>query len=114
MRPISFLFPRAFVNKHRDLIMLDEPKDRKENNTLSNAKYSEDQANEGYSNLNLKSVFFITDSENKKEKLRKYIGNDKNFIIDIENKEDIYTNPEFVDKIIIKNDVYNHFFNRIK
>lgn len=42
--------------------MLDEPKDRKEDNTLTNAKYSEDQANEGYSNLNMKTVFFITDS----------------------------------------------------
>ncbi|WP_300672612.1 hypothetical protein [Soonwooa sp.] len=114
MQPISYLFPRAFVNKHRDLIMLDEPKDRADDNTLGNAKYSEDQANEGYNNLNMKTVFFITDNEKEKQKIRKDIGNDKNFIIDVEKKESIYTNPSFVNDIIMKNDVYNFDFNRIK
>lgn len=114
---ISYLFPRPFVSKHQDLLLLDKSKESEFERLINFAKISEDQVNkdDGYMYQSFgtvfKSIFFIG-INNRGEKNVKSISGDKNFIYD--NKGfNIYKNPDKTLKTIINADIYTLDFNKI-
>lgn len=118
---ISFLFPRAFVSKQKDLLLLDDMKGKGRERLIDNAKYSEDKNFEREENLysghyggkKLKSLFFMMSDKNKKEKVEKMIGTGQ-FSVQVIDKVDIYTQPQFVLDKILANEIYTLDINQIK
>lgn len=115
---VSFLFPKPFVSKHQDLLLLDKSKDDEGfDRLITFGKTSENDVNrdEGYMYHSMgkifKSIFFIG-IKSKDEKRVKSISDDSNFIF--ENKGfDIYKNPDKTLQKIKEADSYTLEFNRI-
>lgn len=118
---LSFVFPRAFVSKQKDLLLLDSSKGKDRKMLKENAKTSENKVinSEGsmYSGAStakeFKSIFFVVPNNKTKEQVEEMIGSN-NFYVEDAEKKNIYTNPEFVLEKILINDAYTLNFNRIK
>ncbi|BAP32785.1 uncharacterized protein CHSO_3748 [Chryseobacterium sp. StRB126] len=118
---LSFLFPRAFVNKHKDLLLIDDMRGKDRKSLIDNAKYSEDKNFEREENLyykrnegkRLKSLFFMMSDESKKKQTEKMIGTGQ-FSVQTIDKVDIYTQPQFVFDKILANEIYTMDINQIK
>lgn len=115
---LSFLFPRDFVSKHQDLLLMDDSKEEGRKTLFENAKISE---NKGISSdgpmfpagKGFKSIFFMVADKRAKERIESIIETN-NFLVEKVDKKDIYKNPEFVLDKILLNDFYTLDFNRIK
>ncbi|MDR6969570.1 hypothetical protein J2X31_003603 [Flavobacterium arsenatis] len=114
---VSPLFPRAFVSKHQDLLLLDKSKETGFDWLINFGKDVENDENKdrGYmyhsKGKMFKSIFFIGINSNG-EKRVKSISGDSNFIFESKGFN-IYKNPDKTLKSIIDADAYTLDFNRI-
>ncbi|WP_261512869.1 hypothetical protein [Chryseobacterium paludis] len=115
---LSFLFPRDFVSKHQDLLLMDDSKGQGRKTLFENAKISE---NKGISSdgpmfpagKGFKSIFFIVANKKAKEQTENIIETN-NFLVEEADKKNIYKDPGFVLDKILLNDFYTLDFNRIR
>lgn len=114
---ISPLFPRPFVSKQQDLLLLDKSKESEFEKIVNYAKISEDDVNknEGYMYRSMgtmfKSVFFIGISGNEEKRI-KSISGDSNFFFERKGFN-IYKYPEKTLIKVLEADTYTLEFNRI-
>lgn len=113
----SAAFPRPFVSKHKDLLMLDKYKETGFDGLITFAKDVEDDENKdpGYkfhaSGKQFKSVFFIGISDGEEKRVKSVSGN-SNFYFE-KKGFDIYKNPDKTFKTILDADAYTLDFNSI-
>lgn len=115
---LSFLFPRPFVSKQEDLLLMDKSKGEERKTLFEGAKISENKginsdgpmfpAGKGF-----KSIFFMVADKKAKERIENIIETN-NFLVEEVDKKNIYTSPDFVLDKILLNDYYTLDFNRIK
>jgi hypothetical protein len=115
---LSFLFPRPFVSKQEDLLLMDKSKGEERKTLFEGAKISENKginsdgpmfpAGKGF-----KSIFFMVADKKAKERIENIIETN-NFLVEEVDKKNIYTSPDFVLDKILLNDFYTLDFNRIK
>lgn len=114
---LSVAFPRPFVSKHKDLLMLDKYKETGFDGLINFAKGVEDDTNKdsGYQyhapGKQFKSVFFIGISDGEEKRVKSVSGN-SNFYFE-KKGFDVYKNPDKILKTILDADAYTLDFNSI-
>lgn len=127
---VNLLFPRPYLNKHKDLLYIDDIRKNKLKSSLEFAKDIEDERNNNENMIYTKKpdgtkeyikprrkakfIFLKINNENSKEDIEEYVNSKKYFVFDKIEKRDFYSSPEFVLKEILKTNNYTENYRKIK
>ena len=119
---LQHLFPRPYINKHKDLLYLDNVKENNLDDSIKFAQKNEDDENKEHVNKSdpfiesgkSKFVFFKVVDQSKKEEIEAIIDTKNHFEIEIIDNKSIYDSPEFVLDQILKADQYTKNYRKIK
>ncbi|MDL1914245.1 MAG: hypothetical protein FDW93_06970 [Bergeyella sp.] len=107
--PVSYLFPRNFVNKHKDLLLWDVPRDEKREELFDSLFRTEEKIlNNNFIKPSLadyEPVYFFVTHHKFKDKIKDITGKGKFKVVTIKRKS-IYHRPRFIVNEILGNESY--------